>query len=78
MICTNPECPDVLSGGPAGEYDDHVVVCPRCGARLVAAGGSIPAGTAPSELAEGDVELVEPDRLRPQRRVCRPRFRQCR
>lgn len=59
MICTNPECPDVLDGGPAGEYADHVVFCPRCGALLTAADGSIPASSASLERLDDDVELVE-------------------
>lgn len=59
MICTNPECPDVLEGGPAGEYGHHVVFCPRCGALLTAPDGSIPATATAEELIDGDVELVE-------------------
>lgn len=37
MYCPNPDCPDRVEEGRAGEYVDGVVTCPRCGATLVEA-----------------------------------------
>jgi hypothetical protein len=57
VYCPNRECPDFMEDGAPGEYVDTVVVCPKCGAALVA---ELPAGEPDRELgveavaAEGD------------------------
>ncbi len=55
MFCPNPECPDVVASGVAGEYREGIVACPVCGADLVAADPRLqPSGSA----AGGDAGLV--------------------
>ncbi len=45
MYCPNDECPDFVSVGERGEYQEGIATCPRCGARL--ARGEPPASPAP-------------------------------
>lgn len=59
MYCPNRECRDFLDDGKPGEYIDSMLVCPKCGAALVA-------GLPPSELFASDDALIpqasdEPD-----------------
>jgi len=36
MFCPNDECPDFVNTGLRSEYRDDVMVCPYCGASMVA------------------------------------------
>jgi hypothetical protein len=35
VFCPNRDCPDFRESGVPGEYREGIVVCPKCGARLV-------------------------------------------
>jgi hypothetical protein len=35
VFCPNRECPDVEESGAPGEYREGIVLCPKCGTRLV-------------------------------------------